>query len=64
MNWKKKVEANYPGEEGIQLKVRNGFIVLKGVVKNQEVKSALLETIYETPGVREIISELSVRGER
>ena len=60
----KKLSENLSNISDIHIKVRNGFIILKGAVKDHEVKAALLETIYATPGVREIISEISVKGEK
>lgn len=60
----RKLKENFPDPDRIHLKVKNGFVVLKGEVKNADLRSVLLETIYATPGVREIINEISVMDER
>lgn len=47
-----------------ELKVRNGFVLLQGYVKDHEVRESLLEVVYATEGVKEIINNLQVFSER
>lgn len=47
-----------------EMKVRNGFVLLKGYVEDHEKREELLETIYATDGVKEIINNLQIFSER
>jgi len=47
-----------------EMKVRNGFVLLRGYVTNLEVKTSLLESIYATEGVKEIINNLHLHDEK
>lgn len=40
--------------------VRNGFVILKGYVRNEEIKKIILETVYATEGVKEVINSLRI----
>lgn len=43
-----------------ELQVRNGFVILKGQVRNEEIKKLILEKIYSTDGVIEVINNLRI----
>lgn len=43
-----------------EMKVRNGFVILSGHVRSDEIRKLILESIYATEGVKEIINDLRV----
>lgn len=59
----KKIIQVLGKETRVSIRVRNGFVILKGKLKDQEEKGHLLESLYATDGVREIISDLSFMQE-
>lgn len=43
-----------------ELTVRNGFIIMKGHVRNDEIKKSMLDCVHATEGVKEVIHHLHV----
>lgn len=52
----KKIGPHY------DLIVRNGFVVIKGFVPNEETRKSVLETLHAEDGVVEVISDLHFYG--
>jgi osmotically-inducible protein OsmY len=45
----------------IKTEARNGLITLKGLVDNQEVLEWVVDTAYQVPGVKAVVSEIETR---
>lgn len=43
-----------------EMKVRNGFVILKGYVRNVDVQKSIFECVYATDGVKEVINNLHI----
>lgn len=43
-----------------ELIVRNGFVIVKGQVKDEKTRQFLLQTIHSFPEVKEVISALKI----
>lgn len=48
----------YP-QFAIDVSVRNGFVVLKGFVEDNELRGQIIESVHIIEGVREVINQLS-----
>lgn len=48
----------------LHYKVRNGFVLLQGLISSYEVREALIEVVRSTEGVKEVINNLNVRDEQ
>jgi hypothetical protein len=42
--------------------VKNGFIILKGEVQGEEIKSEIFKRICDVPGVKDVINQLRVKS--
>jgi hypothetical protein len=44
----------------IDIIVRNGFVILKGDVRDENIRKSLAEEIWFIPGVKEVINQLKL----
>lgn len=44
----------------LEIVVRNGFVVLKGKVAHEDLRSDFIEVVRSVPGVREVINEIQL----
>jgi osmotically-inducible protein OsmY len=48
------------GFEHVRIRAHNGIVTLIGIVRTQREQSLILQATWETDGVREVLSQLSV----
>lgn len=58
-----ELNSLFQGIEHLQLKTRNGFVIVKGYLPDEQMKGAVFRTILAHDGVREIISNVEVSME-